>query len=141
MKTATFTFWTKIVPTELKGQWVAHCLDFDVMSQGNSPQHALKMLNEAMAISLSDDMMNGVDPHTRRVSDSEWDAFRELLSQAKPCSIDEAASKPGLKAIIMNCSMTMSFAVMKDASERLLPQAEPSLPKYDLMSSPYGMAA
>lgn len=39
---------------DVPGQWVAHDITSDVVSQGNSPEHALKMLLEAIAIVASD---------------------------------------------------------------------------------------
>ena len=35
---------------DLRGQWIAHVLDFDVMSQGNAPDHAIGMASAAAEI-------------------------------------------------------------------------------------------
>jgi predicted RNase H-like HicB family nuclease len=35
-------------------QWVAWCLEYDVASQGNSEQHALEMIQEAVELHIED---------------------------------------------------------------------------------------
>ena len=35
-------------------QWVAVCLEFDVASQGDSEEHALKMIREAVELHIED---------------------------------------------------------------------------------------
>jgi predicted RNase H-like HicB family nuclease len=35
-------------------QWVAWCLEYDVVSQGNSEQHALEMIQEAVELHIED---------------------------------------------------------------------------------------
>jgi len=54
---------------DVPGCWVAHCLDFDIMSIGDSPQHALEMVREAVGLALADDLNHGRDPHERRADD------------------------------------------------------------------------
>lgn len=45
-------------------QWVAHCLDLDIISQGNSIDHATEMLREAVGMSVWDDLES--DTYTRQ---------------------------------------------------------------------------
>jgi predicted RNase H-like HicB family nuclease len=35
-------------------QWVAWCLEYDVASQGNSEQHAMEMIQEAVELYIED---------------------------------------------------------------------------------------
>jgi predicted RNase H-like HicB family nuclease len=35
---------------DLKGQWIAHCHESDVVTQGNSAAHASEMLREALEL-------------------------------------------------------------------------------------------
>lgn len=39
------------------GQWVAHCIEYGVTTQGDSAEHAREMIKEAVALHLED-----VDP-------------------------------------------------------------------------------
>lgn len=60
----------------LEGQWVAHCLNLDLVSQGNSPAHAIRMILEATSIAVLDDLEAGLDPAGRPSAPKElWDLF------------------------------------------------------------------
>ena len=44
-----FTEWFLVTPAEdLPGAWTVHCLETDVVSQGESPRHAFEMGMEAV---------------------------------------------------------------------------------------------
>jgi predicted RNase H-like HicB family nuclease len=58
---------------DVPGEWVAHCLDFDVVTQGRSLQHAFEMLKESVAMVVADDLKVGRDPLDRRAPKAEWD--------------------------------------------------------------------
>jgi len=46
-----------IYPAEdLPGQWIAHCLELDIISQGNSPPHALDMIAEAIEMCAAENV-------------------------------------------------------------------------------------
>ena len=47
---------------DVTGQWLAQCLELDVISQGNSLSHALDMLKEAVGDVLVSDLQMKVDP-------------------------------------------------------------------------------
>ena len=61
---------------DVEGQWLAHCLNWDVVSQGDSPKHALEMIVEAIIIAIEDDRAAGLDPADRPSAKREsWDRF------------------------------------------------------------------
>ena len=78
--TRTFSCWALIYPSlDVEGEWVAHCLDFDIVSQGTSPGHAGTMIREACGIvvaALGSAAMN--DPACPRRCDfvQMWHAAR-----------------------------------------------------------------
>ena len=75
-----FQCWNTVFPAEdLPGQWVAHCLDLDVVTQGDSVEHALKMLSEAASMVLSDDIRCGRDPMDRRAPRKYWDQMWKMM--------------------------------------------------------------
>lgn len=39
---------------DIPGVWVAHCVNYDVISQGNSPVHAFEMVIEALQMILDE---------------------------------------------------------------------------------------
>lgn len=59
---------------DIEGAWIAHCVDFDIMSQGDSPLHALEMVREALELAFADDLNQGLDPAERGadVAAEDW---------------------------------------------------------------------
>ena len=47
---------------DLPGQWIGHCLELDLVTQGNSAQHAIEMLEEALVLVLTESEPQGVPP-------------------------------------------------------------------------------
>ena len=65
--------WLKVSRArDVPGEWVAHCLDFDVVTQGNSRAHALRMVREAVEIVVREDLAAGRNPHARRAPPEFW---------------------------------------------------------------------
>jgi len=90
----------------LDGQWVAHCLNLDLVSQGNSPEHAIQMIFEATAQVVADDLRSGQDPAGRRPAPKElWELFSKTQFtgyRIAPADVDRvaAASKNLVIALI-----------------------------------------
>lgn len=59
---------------DLPGQWVAHCLDFDIISHGATVEEAARMVIEATKMTIEDDARAGLDPTTRRAPEDHWRA-------------------------------------------------------------------
>jgi len=87
----TFDLHIVVWPAEdVPGQWLAHCLELDVVSQGNSLAHAVAMIREAVGLVLSDDLSKGLDPQRRRAPQEDWEAMWKRLQEAHPLPFDEA---------------------------------------------------
>jgi predicted RNase H-like HicB family nuclease len=71
-----------VMPAEdLPGQWIAHCLNLDLVTQGNSIEHALEMAGEAIQMVVADDLRDGLDPLERPLAPREcWDLLLEILN-------------------------------------------------------------
>ena len=54
---------------QVDGQWVGHCLDLDLVTQGNSAHHVLDMVLDALAMVIEDDLAHGRDTF----DGSSWD--------------------------------------------------------------------
>ncbi len=77
-----YSGWAYITRAEdVPGCWVAHCFDFGVVTIGDSPQHALEMVREAVGLVLVDDLNRGLDPHARRAPDEEWEPLFRLFEK------------------------------------------------------------
>jgi len=73
-----YSSWVVFSPSELPGAWTAHALEFDVITQGNSPEHTYQMALEAVEMVLTDDIARGADPFARRAPDEYWDRLFDL---------------------------------------------------------------
>jgi predicted RNase H-like HicB family nuclease len=84
------TAWVVVIPTDdVPGEWLAHCLDLNVMSQGRSLSHALDMVIEAVDLVLEEDRKAGLDPFDRTAPPEEWAAFAEHMRRAELTTLDE----------------------------------------------------
>jgi hypothetical protein len=71
-------FWVLIErAADIPNQWVAHCLELDVVTQGNNPNHTCEMLLEACAMVLLD----GIDISERHAPEEVWDRLWEVVQQ------------------------------------------------------------
>jgi predicted RNase H-like HicB family nuclease len=78
-------FWVVVKRApDLPGWWIAHCLDIDVLSQGDSLQDALESIPEAVRIAVVDDLQMGREPLRRRAPDEYWAELAEIQRQGNP---------------------------------------------------------
>jgi predicted RNase H-like HicB family nuclease len=78
----TYNLWVLVRPAEdLKDQWVAHCLELDVVSQGTSFTHAMEMVFEAIAMVVTDDIGAGRDPLSRRAPEEYWSELYHVMEE------------------------------------------------------------
>jgi hypothetical protein len=73
MLTQTRNVWVIARPAEdVPGQWVGHCLDFDIVSLGTSLRHALAMTAEAVCMCLEEDVKSGAEPFSRSPAPAQY---------------------------------------------------------------------
>lgn len=83
-----YNLWLVIRRAEdVPGAWLAHCLDWDICTQGNSLPHVLQMAVEAISIIGLDDIAKGNDHE--RAPEEFWKELDVLLSEGKPISFAE----------------------------------------------------
>jgi hypothetical protein len=74
-----------VTPSEVEGQWIGHCLNIDLVTQGESIQHAFAMVTEAVREVVRDDLAHGLDPLHRPQAPQEcWDLFVDTTRHGKP---------------------------------------------------------
>jgi hypothetical protein len=94
-KTLVFTSWVVVEPAEdIPGVWVSHCLDFDVIAQGDSPQSSIDSVTEAVAMTVVDDLQNGLVPGHRRAPAEFWDRLAHVLKHGNRVTISEVIGTP-----------------------------------------------
>jgi predicted RNase H-like HicB family nuclease len=92
-----YNAWVVVRPAEdLEDQWVAHVLDFDVVTQGNTVEQAIQMAGEATSLLLIGDLIDGEDPMLRRAPEECWEALWETVKHGSPMD-PEAIKRMGRK--------------------------------------------
>jgi predicted RNase H-like HicB family nuclease len=90
LKLADHMAWVVVTPADgVPGEWLAHCLDLNVMSQGRSLSHALEMLSEAVGLVLDEDCTAHQNPFDRKAPQEDWDAFAEHMRTAELTSLEQ----------------------------------------------------
>ena len=83
----------------LEGPWVSHCLNWDLVSQGDSPAHALEMIAEAIGLVIVEDSKEGLDPNDRSPApDDLWKLFANTQqhgTRISPADVDTLAAQSG----------------------------------------------
>jgi predicted RNase H-like HicB family nuclease len=98
---------------DVPGQWLAHCLELDVVSQGNSLPHALEMVKEAIETVIVADLQKGLDPARRRAPQEEWDAMWARLQSAHPRPLAEVTrGEPSF--VVIESVMTVTEITAQD---------------------------
>jgi len=72
--------WVIVEPApDVKGKWIAHCLNFDTLAQADDAETAAKILIEATVYTILDDLAEGADPEARRAPDEDWAIIEQLV--------------------------------------------------------------
>ncbi len=99
----SYNVWVVVRPaSDLPGQWVAQCLDVDVVSQGNSLDHALGMAREALVIVILDELSRGRDPLERRAPDEIFSELYDVLEHGhkiSPAEMQQAGDEGQLTVV------------------------------------------
>jgi predicted RNase H-like HicB family nuclease len=86
----SYTTWLVISRAkDVPGEWVAHALDFDVVTQGSSAEHAREMAIEAVGIVLTDALSDGRSPFEHRAPEECWRPLLQILEHGRPLEVSE----------------------------------------------------
>ena len=109
--------------TEIEGQWIAHCLNFDIVTQGKSLKDAYEMACEAIEMTVRDDLEAGRDPRDRKTTPKEdWD----LLD----CLIKTGHRVMGLKQVPTDRKGLVVAIPVKIKAERVVEEEPKLLPAW-----------
>lgn len=102
--------WALFRPSaDVPGEWIAHCLDLDVVTQGRSLQHSIEMLLEAVVITVEADVNAGLDPFRRgdRTPKENRSELAQLLYEGSldPLATIEATEDVSLVALPLDLYM------------------------------------
>jgi len=121
-KVATFT--VLVTPAhDLPGQWVAHCLNIDLVSQGDSISHAMMMAREAILEVVADDFAQGLDPLDRAPAEAEyWDMVSKVMREARPLTSIPDDQQDNIVAVVAAVMVVLPVEAMPG---RNAPEPEP----------------
>jgi hypothetical protein len=74
---------------DVPGEWVAHALEFDVVTQGSSAEQARLMAIEAVRVVLDEDLRLGRDPYAHRAPPPCWEPLFRTLETGRPIARSE----------------------------------------------------
>lgn len=119
-----FTCWALIQRAEdIEDQWIAHCLDVDVVTQGSSAQHAFEMVYEATRSVLYDDIAGRREPLSRRAPDEFWDVLWRVVQAGEKIE-DVGGEVPGADVRIAVCFVTAAHPLEDSGSLDECPRPE-----------------
>lgn len=107
--TREYSFWVLVSRAEdVPGEWVAHCLDLDVVSQGRSLDHSLEALAEAVTMVLADDLSENLDPYAVRAKapTEDWDRLAQIARKGRPLANVEDVGQ--VRAAALQLQLTLS---------------------------------
>lgn len=91
-----YSCWAIVQPApDVAGKWVAHCLDFDTLSQADDAETATKLLIEMTKDMVIEDLYEGKNPEDRRAPDEDWAIVEQLVDASAYSSFAEVNEKIG----------------------------------------------
>ena len=121
MNIREYNFWYVLKRAEdVPGEWVAHCLELDVVSQGTSLKHAMSMLSEACFMTVCDDLIASRDPLDRRAPAEYWNELYNIINHGMKVDF---ASLDETKVHSTACQVQFKFALVPATART--PQVEP----------------
>lgn len=94
-----YSCWIVVEPAEdIAGQWVSHCLNFDIISQGATAKEAADSVCEAVAASIVDDLTKQLDPLERGTTTppEDWERLDKILKAGTPVKMSEVSANAKL---------------------------------------------
>jgi hypothetical protein len=95
-----YSCWIVVEPAEdMAGTWVSHCLNFDLVSYGDSPTDAMKSVCEAIEDAVIDDFEHQRDPSQRGATTPPecWTLLNKILELRKTVKLAEVPAEAKVK--------------------------------------------
>ncbi len=107
-----------VAPAEdIAGVWVGHCLDLDVISQGNSATEAFEAVIEAVAMAVTDDLDADLNPLDRpRAPDEDWALLVGTLKHGHKVKLSDVGADS--RNVVLAMQATFVFERVKRDHDR-----------------------
>jgi predicted RNase H-like HicB family nuclease len=108
---------------DIAGQWVAHTLKLDLVTQGGSIEEAIEMAIDAVQMVVVDDLSHGLDPLERPSAEHEaWETFMRVLQNGRALSTVTDRSK--LTAVAAMLSVAVPSHALPEHARPKPPRVE-----------------
>lgn len=107
--------------------WIAHALNYDVVSQGRTVSHAVAQAREAAEIFMLDRLNAGRDPLEYKAPQEDWDRLAHIHQQGRRVAIGELSDEERDK-LTFAVEVKVS-AIQLDNRERRVEQPEEPMEK------------
>jgi hypothetical protein len=90
VRRAIHTLWFIGRPSDdVPGDWEAHCLEFDLVGQGENLREALELSVEAAAIHIRESLRAQCDPYAARAPEEFWALRDNIISAGEKLSPEQ----------------------------------------------------
>ncbi|MCC6649434.1 MAG: type II toxin-antitoxin system HicB family antitoxin [Polyangiaceae bacterium] len=124
-----------VTRSEVPGEWVSHCLDLDVVSQGCSVESALEMLREAVLLCVDDDLADGRVPPLggRQRAPSEYlETWGKIMMNGTQVEQLDKVAAPAVAAILRVELELVAVPISAGAPEKFQARTPATRPASDL---------
>lgn len=91
---------------DVEGTWLAHCPELDVVSMGNSAEHAALMINDALTVLIEDDLNAGFEPLDRGPNLEIAERVKRILRSGRKLDrISDSTQRDDVGAIAIEWTM------------------------------------
>jgi hypothetical protein len=112
----TFTSQLHYLVHQVDGEYVAHCLDLDLVGSGPDLDGAVYQLNDAVRAVVSLCLKNNasnVSAVCQRAPQEYWDKFEQALDEKEPIIKTVEVSSEVAPVTVMECHFTYQLAILQ----------------------------
>jgi hypothetical protein len=88
----TFSYVARAAP-DVPGQWIAHCLDLDIVTQGESFKEAMMSICEAVDMALEEGAPEGYS----RAPEKFWELFKRISETGERAEMEDLFAREASK--------------------------------------------
>lgn len=111
----TFTSQLHYLVHQVDGEYVAHCLDLDLVGSGPDVDAAVEQLNDAVRAVVYFCMKSGARDTSNRCQEAPreyWDLFRQALDNREPVFKTVDVASEIAPVTVMECHFTYQLAIV-----------------------------
>ena len=104
--------------------WVAHALQYDVVSQGRTLSHAVSCVREAAALFMMDRMAAGRDPLDYGAAPEDWDRLHHIMEKGRRVEVGALSDEQKAKMTFAVAIRVMAVIASDEPMEAQEPVVE-----------------